>query len=165
MLIRLRMLKLSIGKGHQVIKQLCCSVAVLRYSGYRVRGVCALQSSSLNVCFMHNWLTYKHSILRLHMWITYKRSILESANTCTWFANEYILNVCFMHNWLSIWWIINALRISNSAWCNTLHANALYVCSSMREISLHVDSLWISCKQSLSPSLSFSLPHPYHNVT
>ena len=46
MLMRLRMLKLSIGKGRQVIKQLCCIVAVLRYSGYRARGVCALQSSS-----------------------------------------------------------------------------------------------------------------------
>ena len=44
MLIRLRMLKLSVGKGRQVIKQLCCRV--LRYSGYRARGVCALQSSS-----------------------------------------------------------------------------------------------------------------------
>ena len=43
--MRLRMLKLSVGKGRQVMKQLCLapqSVAILRYSGYRARGVCAL---------------------------------------------------------------------------------------------------------------------------
>ena len=34
------MLKLSVGKGREVIKQLCRSV--LRYSGYRAHGVCAL---------------------------------------------------------------------------------------------------------------------------
>ena len=44
MLMQLRMLKLRVGKGRQVT--LPQSVAVLRYSGYRARGVCALQSSS-----------------------------------------------------------------------------------------------------------------------
>ena len=41
------MLKLSVGKGRQVIKQLCCAA---EYGGGRVlvHGVCALQSSSSN---------------------------------------------------------------------------------------------------------------------
>ena len=49
MLMRLRMLKLSVGKGRQTIKQLYRRVLqyYIRYSGYRARGVCALQSSSL----------------------------------------------------------------------------------------------------------------------
>ena len=37
--MRLRMLKLRVGKGRQVMKQLCLN------SSYRARGVCALQSS------------------------------------------------------------------------------------------------------------------------
>ena len=44
-LMRLRMLKLSVGKGRQVIKQLCSRVLQyynkIRYGGYRARGVCA----------------------------------------------------------------------------------------------------------------------------
>ena len=45
MLMRLRMLKLCLGKGRQVIKQLCSrSVAILLYRGYRARGVCALRA-------------------------------------------------------------------------------------------------------------------------
>ena len=49
--MRLRMLKHCVGKGRHVMKPLhvCLaphSVAILRYSGYRARGVCALQSSS-----------------------------------------------------------------------------------------------------------------------
>ena len=40
--MRLRMLKLSVGKGRQVIKQLCSRVLqYIRYSGYRARRVCA----------------------------------------------------------------------------------------------------------------------------
>ena len=46
MRMRLRMLKHCVGKGRHVMKQLhvCLSVAILRYSGYRARGICALQS-------------------------------------------------------------------------------------------------------------------------
>ena len=55
------MLKLNVGKGHQVMKLLqsvailgliprpreeAMAYAILRYCGYRARGVCALQSSS-----------------------------------------------------------------------------------------------------------------------
>ena len=55
MLMRLRMLKLCVGKGRQVIKQLCRRVLqyYIRYSGYRVRGVCALQSSSSFQLFLY----------------------------------------------------------------------------------------------------------------
>ena len=50
MRMRLRMLKHGVGKGRHVMKQLhvCLSAAILRYSGYRARGVCALQSSSFD---------------------------------------------------------------------------------------------------------------------
>ena len=44
MLMQLRMLKLSVEKGRQVIKQLCPSCNIAEYC--RARGVCALQSSS-----------------------------------------------------------------------------------------------------------------------
>ena len=46
MLMRLRMLKLSVGKGRQVIKQLCRRVLQYYATVARARGVCALQSSS-----------------------------------------------------------------------------------------------------------------------
>ena len=44
MLMQLRMLKLSVEKGRQVIKQLCPSCNIAEYC--KARGVCALQSSS-----------------------------------------------------------------------------------------------------------------------
>ena len=50
-LIRLHMLKLSVGKGRQIITtalQWSVRVAILCYSGYRRCGVCALERSSSN---------------------------------------------------------------------------------------------------------------------
>ena len=65
------MLKLNVGKGRQVIKlpqsvailgliprprEQAMAYAILRYSGYRVRGVCALQSSSYMYLMTGNFL-------------------------------------------------------------------------------------------------------------
>ena len=42
--MQLRMLKLSLGKGHQVTKQLALCVAILRYRAHIKLMVCALRA-------------------------------------------------------------------------------------------------------------------------
>ena len=56
MLMRLRMLKLSVGKGRQAIKTaMPKSVAVLRYSGYRARGYVLYRALVVSVVGLGNF--------------------------------------------------------------------------------------------------------------
>ena len=56
MLMRLRMLKLSVGNGRQVIKQLCCRVRVLQYYATERAGYVLYRALVIHGFSFRDWM-------------------------------------------------------------------------------------------------------------